>query len=306
VTAQEHGIQLKACGLSDAGRANDSNEDAFLASEQEGLVIVSDGIGGARAGSLASAMVVQALPLQISVQRLARRADPMSAAPAAVAAELTRAIGCVNDMILARSRDHPEVRGLGATVVAGSYCGEGILVLAHLGDSRAYLMRRGYLERLTSDHTVAEMLLQSGRINRRQLRRHPSRHVLTRHLGKEDCPPADVAWLALKPGDRVLLCTDGLSGMLRDREIGTLLWARREREAVCRLLIDRANNAGGRDNITALIVDVVEAGRRRGRRRRRVVVRRAVGRSLARPAFGQEKRYAAIAANVDEAKGNRP
>ena len=190
-------------------------------------------------------------------------------------------------MLLVKTRDHPEVKGLGATVVAGLYAGGGVLALAHLGDSRAYLMRGGYLERLTSDHTVAEMLLQTGHIRRRQLRLHPSRHVLTRHVGKEDCPSADAIQLSLEPGDRILFCTDGLTGMLGDRTIGTILWETEEREVACQLLIDRANEAGGRDNITVIIVDVGEP--QLLHRRRRVVVRRAVGRPLVMPQYSPKQ-----------------
>ena len=281
MNARAEPLQLRACGGSVPGCVREANEDAFYVSEEQGLFIVSDGMGGERAGSLASAMIVQTLASQVLAERRARNANLLDVSPAAVAEGLIRAIGFANDLLLAKTRDHPEVKGLGATVVAGLYAGGGVLALAHLGDSRAYLMRGGYLERLTSDHTVAEMLLQTGHISRRQQRLHPSCHVLTRHVGKEDCPPADATRLSLEPGDRILLCTDGLTGMLDNRTIGTILWETEEREAACRLLIDRANEAGGRDNITAIIVDVGEPHPLL--RRRTVVVRRAVGRPLVMP-----------------------
>ncbi len=272
-------VALRASGLSDGGRVRSDNEDAFLVSEQQGLFIVSDGLGGQPAGALAAAMTVQTLPLQLSAARQARRgAEPEVAQ--SLADELVHAIASVNDIVLDGTRGHPEVRGLGATVVAALHASNDMLALAHLGDSRAYLMRRGCLERLTSDHTLAELLLEQGRIDRRQLRRHPARSMLTRHIGKEDCPPADAAWLPLRLGDRILLCTDGLTGMLSDRDIGTILWETDSPEAVCQLLIDSANRAGGRDNVTVLVIDVTGPGKPRGRRRRRVVVRRRVGRSL--------------------------
>jgi serine/threonine protein phosphatase PrpC len=280
MNARPEPFRLRAYGRSDSGCVRETNEDAFYVSEEQGLFIVSDGMGGERAGSLASAMIVQALPLQVLSEHL-RNANLLDVSQAAVAEGLIRAIGFANDLLLDKTRDHPEVKGLGATVVAGLYAGSGVLALAHLGDSRSYLMRGGYLERLTSDHTVAEMLLQTGHIGRRQLRLHPSRHVLTRHVGKVDCPPADAIQLSLEPGDRILLCTDGLTGMLDDRTIGTILWETEEREAACRLLIDRAKEAGGRDNITAITVDVGEP--QPLHRRRGVVVRRAVGRPLVMP-----------------------
>jgi PPM family protein phosphatase len=279
--------RLRACGLSDVGRVREVNEDAFFVSEQQGLFIVSDGMGGARAGALASAMTVHTLPLQVSAERLARNVSAPGSVPAEAAAGLVCAIGFINDTLLDKTRDQAEVKGLGATVVAGLYAEDGVLVLAHLGDSRAYLLRRGYFERLTLDHTVAEMLFQAGHIGRRQLRRHVSRHVLTRHIGKEDCAAADAALLRMEAGDRILFCTDGLTGMLKDSEIGAILWEIEERESSCRLLIDRANAAGGRDNITAVILDFDEPRPRRDRQRRRVIVRRTIGRSLAMAQHGQ-------------------
>ncbi len=280
MNANPEPFRLRACGRSDPGCVREANEDAFYVSEEQGLFIVSDGMGGARAGSLASAMIVQALPLQVLTERL-RNVHAPDVAQTAVAEGLIRAIGFANELLVDKTRDHSEVKGLGATVVAGLYAGGGMLALAHLGDSRAYLMRGGYLERLTLDHTVAEMLLQTGHISRRQLHLHPSRHVLTRHVGKEDCQPADAIQLSLESGDRILLCTDGLTGMLDDRTIGTILWKTEEREAACQLLVDLANEAGGRDNITVIIVDVGEPHRRHGRRS--VVVRRTVGRPLVMP-----------------------
>lgn len=287
MSTNEEPFRLQADGLSDIGREREANEDAFFVSEQQTSFVVSDGMGGQQAGALASAMTVQALSLQVAAERMARDLATPAAAPA-VAIGLVRAIGFVNEIVLDKTQGHPEVKGMGATVVAALYAGDGFLALAHLGDSRAYLMRCGYLERLTVDHTVAEMFFQAGRISRRQLRMHPSRHVLTRHIGKEDCPPADAILLSLEPGDRILLCTDGLTGMLDDRSIGTILWETENRETACRLLIDRANKAGGRDNITVIIVDVGER-RQHGRRGRRVIVRRTVGRSLVMPEHEQKR-----------------
>jgi protein phosphatase len=136
-------FRLQAFGLSDVGRVREANEDAFFVSEQQGLFIVSDGMGGARAGALASAITVQTLPLQVLAERLALTMGAPGAVPSEAAAGLVRAIAFINNTLLDRTRDHPEVKGLGATVVAGLRAEGGGLVLAHLGDSRAYLMRRG-------------------------------------------------------------------------------------------------------------------------------------------------------------------
>lgn len=273
---------MRVFGLTDPGLIRDTNEDAFLVSEEQNLFIVSDGMGGTRAGGLASKMTVQTMPLQVSAESLARQVQAEDTIKQAYEDVLVNAIAFINDMLLDKTRDFPEVKGMGATIVAVFYLGNGAMALANLGDSRAYLMRDGYIERLTNDHNMAEMLFKTGHINRQQKRRHPGRHILTHYIGMEDCPPADTAILLLEPEDRLLLCTDGLTGMLNDREIGRILWQTKNRTAACHKLIDYANKAGGHDNITAVIVDV-EAPERpvtKKSRREKVVVRRKIGRSL--------------------------
>lgn len=266
---------LRASGLSDRGLLREENEDAFFLSEDQGLYLVSDGMGGQKAGGLASQMVAQVLPLQVQAGSLTQS---IGGGVDAAGRLLSSSIGIVNEMLLDKTRDLPEAQGLGATVTSLLKTDTG-LALAHLGDSRAYLMRRGFLERLTKDHTVADLLLEAGQISRRQFRKHPGRNMLTRHIGMKDCPAPDAAVLHVRPGDRLLLCTDGLSGMLKDREIGRILWETPDRELACRQLIERANEEGGRDNITVAILDVVRPAPRKGKRRKKVVVRRAVGRS---------------------------
>ncbi|HPO14079.1 MAG TPA: protein phosphatase 2C domain-containing protein [Candidatus Hydrogenedentes bacterium] len=273
-------FQLYAFGATDVGRRREANEDAFFVSEEQGLFIVSDGMGGAPAGDLASAAVVQTLPLQVAAKRMAwilgKAPDPQN-----VGEGLVQAIGYVNDMLLEKTRGIPESEGLGATVVAGLYAGQGVLAVAHLGDSRAYLLRNGYFELLTNDHTMANMLFRAGRISRDELLRHPARHVLTRHIGMDDCPAADIGLLPLSAGDRILFCSDGLTGMLQDEEIGTILTNNKDREEACRHLIARANEEGGVDNITVVIVDVEGPEPFAEQRSQKIVVRESIGQSLA-------------------------
>lgn len=268
--------KLRSAGLSDRGKRREENEDAFFLSDDAGLYVVSDGMGGRQAGGLASRMVVELLPRQIQAQK---PPPPTRRGPEAAARLLARSIGIVNEMLLDKTRDLPNARGLGATVTALLETKAG-LALGHLGDSRAYLMRNGVLERLTKDHTVADLLLEAGQIAKRQFRNHPGRHMLTRHIRLEDCPAPDTGLLNVRPGDRLLLCSDGLTGMLKDREIGKILWETADRERACRLLIERANEEGGKDNITAVIVDALGPAAHKGTRGRKVVVRHAVGRSL--------------------------
>jgi len=270
-------IRFSAYGQSDVGNVCEPNADAFTISEQLGLFIVSDGIGERKAGALISAMMIQALHLQIRAERLARKIES-SLSSAAVSEGLVRAIGFVNDMLLDKTKGIPELKGVGATVVVAYYAEDGLMALAHLGNSRAYLLRHGYFERLTSDHISDKILCQTEQTGNQQKEKYPSGHTLTRHVGKEECVSADVASLPLEAGDRILLCTEGLTSMIKDREIGTILWETENRKSACQLLIARAKKEGGIDNITVLIVDVEDIRQRR--RRKRIIVRRKIGRSF--------------------------
>jgi protein phosphatase len=276
---------LLAAGLSDPGRRRQDNEDAFHVSEAEGLLLVSDGIGGGQAGTLASQAVARVVPLQVGAL-LAGRPSP---APADAARLLAQAILGAHSLLVGRTRDLPGVRGLGATVAACLLASDSVAI-AHLGDSRIYLLRRRFLERLTRDHTVATALLGAGRITRRQFRRHPARNVLTRHVGLEGCPEPETGVLDVQPGDRLLLCTDGLTGMLPEREIGEILRGVPDRTAACRRLVDRANDAGGRDNVTVIVADVNSPPAPGVRGRNTVVVRRRTGRSLRQDETSEEVR----------------
>ncbi|MDI7278161.1 MAG: SpoIIE family protein phosphatase, partial [Anaerolineae bacterium] len=148
----------------------------------------------------------------------------------------------------------PRPRRPGATVAAAWLRG-GQAHLAHMGDSRIYLYRQGRLSQQTEDHSVVALLLRSGEITPEEARRHPARHQITRHVGMEGEVYADVRTIQLEPGDRLLLCTDGLTGPLDDERVAALLAEHGDPEAACRALVAAANAAGGADNITALVVD---------------------------------------------------
>ena len=274
---------VEALGQTDQGRARDNNQDALYVDQPSAVLIVSDGMGGQQAGAVASRIVVEALPRQIADGRMmGQLADPDGAAE-----HLRQAMTTLGELILEKGGEYPQLRGMGATVVAGVVVADS-LVLAHLGDSRAYLLRDGALELLTKDHTMADLLLDVGAIKRRHYRRHPGQHQLRRYIGMPDCPPPDVAILSLRPGDRILLCTDGLIGMVDDRTIGQVLLEVADREGACLCLIDLANEAGGLDNVTVVVADVPNGEPSDQARATEVVVRRAVGRSLRQPESGEE------------------
>jgi PPM family protein phosphatase len=221
--------------LSDVGRERDGNEDSFLDSPP--LFAVADGMGGAQAGEVASGMAVEAL----------------SAANAA--GELPSAIEKANTSIHTRARDDSALAGMGTTVTAAWVEGEK-LTLAHVGDSRAYRMRAGSLEQLTEDHSLVGGLVRLGKITPAEAEQHPQRSVILRAVGVEPEVEVDVAEHELEDGDVYLLCSDGLSGMVRDEVIAETLALAGPLEDAAGMLIELANTSGGRDNITAVLFRV--------------------------------------------------
>lgn len=241
-------FHVRASGLTDTGKSREQNEDAFAICDDLGLYIVSDGMGGAQSGELASALVTQALPAEIGA--------PLDGTPSPeseLAQRLTEAIGRLSRQMHEQSLQDSRLAGMGATVVA-CLVREGAAVLAHMGDSRAYLFREGVLERLTEDHALGETLLRMGQISEEEAKEHPGRHMLTRNVGMAGGAGPEVGLLTLKEGDRLLLCSDGLSTMVEALHIAEILASEPEPAGVCETLVRAANRAGGEDNITAVVL----------------------------------------------------
>jgi len=250
--------RLVFSGLTDTGRLRKENQDKWLADEQLGLFLVADGMGGAFAGELASRIVVETLPLALR-KKLRRHSRarchlaPQSLSSPKVQECLRDVLAGISNALRAQSQDQPGLHGMGATVVLALIRGTQAL-LAHLGDSRCYLLRGGKLECLTKDHTLVQLLLDTGEIKPDEAATHPARHKLTRFVGMPDEAQPDVRPVELAPGDTLLLCSDGLHGMLGDTELLAILTASRNPEESCRRLVAAANAAGGKDNIAVLVV----------------------------------------------------
>lgn len=241
---------LRYAGQTDRGLVRQRNEDNWLVWLEKGLFIVSDGMGGHAGGQVASTIVVQTLS-RLLEQRLGDVGD--WAAPA-VAQTLTAALVDLSNRVRDESRQQPGLVGMGATVVV-VLIREAQALLAHLGDSRAYRWRDGHLEQLTVDHSIVQLLIDTGEITREEATVHPARGQVTRYVGMEGEALPETRLLVLSPGDRLLLCSDGLTDMVADGELVTQLQAHPEPHAACRALIDAAKTAGGRDNITVLVID---------------------------------------------------
>ncbi len=242
-------------GLSHPGLVRSSNQDAFAIDNDLGLWIVADGMGGYSGGEVASEVAVATImqTVRTTSTKLSTSTDQLSYATAVMTKGLTTAKVALQDRIT----EAPELKNMGTTIVAAWLLPDQTLTLAiaHIGDSRAYLIRDGQLTGLTKDHSLVQQLLVEGRITPEQVQHHPKRNVIVRALGANFPATPDVAVHRLKPDDRFLLCTDGLTKMLSNEEIHTsILEYLNAPEDACRKLIERANEAGGNDNTTALLI----------------------------------------------------
>lgn len=225
----------------DRGRVRESNEDACLA--RPPIFLVADGMGGHEAGETASAAVV------------ARFAD---GAPAQVTPEW------ITDRLARANRDIRDGAGGGTTVTGVSIAereGEPYWLVFNIGDSRVYLSRGEGLRQLTVDHSVVQEMVDAGTLTPEDARSHPGRHVITKAVGTPADPRPDFWWVPGQAGDRLLLCSDGLTGELDDAAIGEALRRPRPAQHVADSLTAAAHAAGGRDNITCIVVDVLAADR---------------------------------------------
>jgi protein phosphatase len=238
-------MRLSSFAGTDVGLARSGNEDSHLRGRT--VFAVADGLGGHQGGEVASAMAVEPLAAL----------DGRAFADAREAAEaLAEAIREANLAILRRARSDPELWGMGTTVTAAAVAGDRVLQLAHVGDSRAYLLRADApLRQLTTDHTVVQEAVARGLLTRRQAAVHPQRGVVTRAVGLDPQVPVDLPEpLELEPGDQVLLCTDGLTEVVDDDHIAAVLAAQADGEDACRALIAAANQGGGPDNVTVVLL----------------------------------------------------
>ncbi len=239
-------------GCSDAGPVRPHNEDCWRAVPEAGLFVVADGMGGYRAGEVAAEIAVET----------ACRLIPLNSASQDPGAAMARTFAACNQAILQCAAANPDCLGMGTTLVA-CLLRDGVLHVAHVGDSRAYLLRDGQLHRLTRDHSIGQALWDSGAVTEAQLRELPGRGILTRALGVEESVACDLVAYTWEPADRLLICSDGVSDLLSDEAVAQLLLENDSAGALAQAeaLVVAAAHAGGCDNITALVVRAAEPGR---------------------------------------------
>jgi PPM family protein phosphatase len=238
-------LKLRSAGTSDRGLIRSGNQDALHSGTW--LVAVADGMGGMAAGDLASAIAIGAVaPLDLETPE-----DVLVAA-------LQNGIQLATERIRQAVAEDPQRQGMGTTLTALLFARTGsCLALAHVGDSRAYLFRDGVLKQITRDDTFVQLLVDQGLITPDQAGSHPRRAVVTQALQGDEVSPT-YATMVPRAGDRWLLCSDGLSNVVRAETLAEVLVGQPERDACARRLIDLALQAGGPDNITVVIADVVD------------------------------------------------
>jgi protein phosphatase len=252
-------MRILSYGGTDPGRMRANNEDAFLVNDGRGLYAVADGIGGREGGEVASRIAVDTLAGVIPDLLTDRDRTPAAGTDAGGRPEvpaLRHAISLMNRNILDAASKNAALTGMGTTLTALLLAGRRAFI-AHIGDSRLYRLRSGVLDQLTNDHSLVAEQVRAGLITAEKALTSPYRHVITRALGVEREDEPDVMEHPVQKGDTFLLCTDGLTDMLGDREIAGILAGRPPREAVEKL-IDTANAHGGVDNITVVVVQVAE------------------------------------------------
>jgi protein phosphatase len=241
--------EIRAGAVTDVGRTRNINQDTPLVADDLGLWAVADGMGGHKGGEVASAVAIETL------QRMFRDVDPTVDA-------LLDAAASANTAVYDAAGENPDLKGMGTTLVAIARTSADDLAYVNVGDSRIYLLRDGELDRLTSDHSLVEELVRDGQITPEEAKVHPRRNIVTRALGIEPWVKIDSNTITPYVGDRFVLCSDGLFGEVDEDRIGSVLRRLADPQEAAAELVRLANEAGGRDNITVVVVDVVDDGGR--------------------------------------------
>jgi protein phosphatase len=253
-------LKIEARGLTDVGRRRDHNEDAFLVDEDLGLFVVADGMGGHAGGGTASRLAVETMQAAV---RHAKDAEPEVFKPAEGPAEesplpdvLREAVEEACAVIFRTAQGDPELAGMGTTVTAALVDGRTAYV-AHVGDSRCYLLRDGRIYQVSEDHSLVNEQLKAGAITEDEAKHSRFKNIITRSVGFEQQVQVDLMGVELEAGDRLVICCDGLSNLVDDAEILAIVEASDFDLAPGRL-VALANDRGGDDNITVVVLRVLE------------------------------------------------
>jgi PPM family protein phosphatase len=251
-------MKLRVGAATDVGRIRSTNEDSYAARIDQGLFVICDGMGGAAAGELASRIGVETIVDQLRDVRpdTSGARDAYGFRPHTV--HLGEAVRHANASIHAFAQGDHDREGMGTTVV-GIWLAGDVASIAHVGDSRAYLWHEGEFDALTVDHSVVEAQVRAGLLKREDSLRAAHQNVLLQALGLTLDVDVELGEVAVEGGDYLLLCSDGLTRTVSDAAMGQTIADLKDPEAICRHLIDTANTAGGPDNVTVVVVEIVNS-----------------------------------------------
>ncbi|UOQ43102.1 Stp1/IreP family PP2C-type Ser/Thr phosphatase [Halobacillus salinarum] len=240
---------MNGCFLTNVGKVRNHNEDAggiYKNDTGQMLAVVADGMGGHRAGDVAS---------QMAAANLHKKWQDVSllSTPEQSESWLEHAVQDINSELFHYASEHEECQGMGTTIVI-AICTKYFTTIAHIGDSRCYLANAYGFKQITEDHSLVNELVRSGQITEEQAEHHPRKNVLLKALGTENQIDADIKTYSFEQDDRLLLCSDGLTNKVKDEELAELLTFEGEWSDFCQKLIDKANDRGGEDNITLAVV----------------------------------------------------
>jgi len=244
------GVRLRWGGTSDVGQVRHANQDSMFLGTA--VFVVADGMGGHAGGEVASRLAVETMEAELGGGEGPHRV-----------LDLVTAVQAANDRVWAQSAQDPSLAGMGTTVVAIGLVEEGgetRLAIVNVGDSRAYRLSEGHLDQISDDHSLVGELYREGRISAEEAQHHPQKNIVTRAVGIDRFVDVDEFQILPRTGDRYLLCSDGLTDEVDEREIAEVLRSVDDPEEAAQLLVRRANEQGGRDNITIVVVDVVDDG----------------------------------------------
>ena len=253
-------MMYEFCAQTDQGLVRKNNEDAMAVDSETGLCLLADGMGGYNAGEVASAMAVSFLRQELTAW-LSR--DGSQASSREVRRNIEACIAHVNHSIFSAACSNPDHAGMGTTLVAGVFM-EGRLMLGHVGDSRCYRLRGHVLRQITKDHSLLQEQVDAGLMTAEQALESPHRNLITRALGVEEAVQVEINEHRVEPGDMYLLCSDGLSDMVLDAVIESILNFPGTLLQKTAALVREANDSGGRDNVSVVLVQAAEGEARRG------------------------------------------
>lgn len=240
---------MKAFGKTDKGLVRANNQDTFRIDVREnglGFIVLCDGMGGARAGNIASDHAADRFLEHIQT------ADETQTDTDSLANTVEEAVAAANTEVFQLSQSSPAYNGMGTTLVGG-ICVDDRVILANVGDSRAYLIDGSKIAQMTADHSLVEEMVRSGRLTPEEAKVYPGRNLITRAIGVDSMVEADLYEITIHDGQTLLLCSDGLSGLVYDAEIAAIVAEAASQEEACSRLIERACEAGGNDNITVVL-----------------------------------------------------